>query len=210
MFSNAQTLKTAKSSKKADAVTVALPGIEALASIDAVIKALTTIKATVEAEVKSRAAIEFIKTGSEKKAKPENFKASEGVATASVQLKKRASNSTLSAEEVALLTDAGVSFETVEEVVSTFVINPAYKDDQALLGKVEKALKGVKGIPEDFILLQEGKSKTITTDASLDEVFKLGQDQIKLLLPVVSTIAVKPTIEDVTAAYDIVKELLPL
>ena len=210
MFSNAQTLKTAKSSKKADAVTVALPGVEALASIDAVIKALTTIKATVEAEVKSRAAIEFIKAGSEKKAKPENFKASEGVATASVQLKKRASNSTLSAEEVALLTNAGVSFETVEEVVSTFVINPAYKDDQALLGKVEKALKGVKGIPEDFILLQEGKSKTITTDASLDEVFKLGQDQIKLLLPVVSTIAVKPTIEDVTAAYDIVKELLPL
>jgi hypothetical protein len=210
MFSNAKLLNTTSKSKKVEAATVHIDGLETLASLDAVIKALSALKDTVESEVKSRGEIEFIQRGMEKKSRPDNFKAFDGIASASVQLKKRSSASALSDAEVALLSEVGISVETNQEIVSTFVINPAYKDDQKLLSNVEKKLKGVKGIPEDFILMQEGKSKTVVPDGALDEVFKLDEDKVRALLPVVSTLAIRPSLADgdVTKAYDIIKDLL--
>lgn len=209
MFANAKVLKTATPKAKKQTNEIELKGLEASAALDAMIKKLTTLKATIDGDLKSEAEAIFAKQGLEKKAKPENFKGVDGLATASVQLKKRSSASALSDEDVALLKEHKVSVQTDEQVVSTYVINPAYKDDQKLLEKVGKAIEKVAGVPADFILLQEGKAKTVTTDTSIDEVFATGNaDTVALLLPLVATIALKPTIEDAEKVHEIVDGLL--
>lgn len=211
MFSNAKVLKTAGSSKKKEARHVEINGLETLAAIDAVIKSLSALKETVELDVKEQMLSEFITDGVAIKRRPENFKGIDGMAVASCQLKARSSASGLNDAEIAVLDDAGISYETTEQVASTFVINPAYKDDQALLSTIEKKLKTIKGLPEDFILLQEGKSKVVITDNSIDEVFASADaGKIRRLLPVVSTMAVRPTLDegDVNFAFDKIKELI--
>jgi hypothetical protein len=211
MFSNAKVLKTAGASKKKDVREVAISGLETLAAIDAVIKSLTAMKETVEMDVKEQMLSEFITDGVVIKRRPTNFKGVDGKATGSCQLKSRSSASGLNEAEEDLLKAAGISVETSEQVASTFVINPAYKDDQKLLATIEKKLKTIKDLPEDFILLQEGKSKTIVTEKSIDEVFALADtDAVRRLLPVVSTLAVRPTLgeDDIDFAFNKVSELI--
>lgn len=211
MFANAKTLKTATKSKKAEVETVKLAGLEQLGAIDAVMKALTALRATVEMDVKSGMTAEFIKRGMAKQTRPENFKGEEGIATASCQLKKRSSTSPLSDSEIELLTEAKISVETVDLVAETFVINPAYKDDQVLLGKIEKKLSTIKDLPEDFIMKQAGVSRTIVGETALDEVFAFDSaDMIAQFLPMVSSLAIKPTLneDDVSKAFEIVSKIM--
>jgi hypothetical protein len=211
MFATAKTLAAPKGKAKGKAkAEIEIAGLENLAAIDAVIKALTALKATVESDVKGTMAEHFIEAGAAKNGRPENFRGTDGKASASCELRARSSSSPLAPADVELLDRHGISHQTVETTIETYVINPAYKDDQALLGKVEKALKKVGGMPEDFILLQQGVAKTITTETSLDEVFRLNKNVASGLLGVVGVLAVKPKLEsgDINDAFTIVQSLL--
>lgn len=211
MFASAKTLPTTKSKAKGKAKPeVEIAGLQDLAAIDAVIKALTALKGTVEIEVKAKMAEHFLTEGAAKNGRPENFKGTDDKASASCELRARSSSSPLADADIELLDRHKISHQTVDIVPECYVINPAYRDDQVLLGKVEKALKKVGGLPEDFIMLQQGVSKTITTETSLDEVFRLNRNVAGGLLSVVGVLAVKPKLEsgDITDAFTIVQSLL--
>ncbi len=68
---------------------VAVPGMEKLAQIKAVLAALEGMGKTVEAEIKAQIADEFVKEGCAIGRKPENFEGIDLGATASCQLRKR-------------------------------------------------------------------------------------------------------------------------
>lgn len=224
MFSTAKTVQTKKTAaKKNDKRSVEIEGLAQLASIDAVIKALTALKTTIEGDVKSAMAVEFITEGCAAKKRPENFRGIETTelqvadgeiksvaASASCELRIRSSASALSDAEVETLTEAGIATQEAVSVVETYVVNPAYKDNGEILGLVEKKLKGVKGIPEDFIQFQPGEKKTIVGPDALDTLFTLPAEKARDLLSVVGVLAIKPKLDndDVGAAFEVVQGIL--
>lgn len=195
MFATAKTVKTATKAKKPTKASIEITGIEALSAIDHAIKALTALKETYEADVKSEVSTHFVKAGIEAGKRPANFTGTEGKATASCELRKRSSRSGLAEGEIEMLEAAGIATEIAEDVVDTFVINPAYAGDQDLLAKIEKKLSQIKDLPEDFILRQEGVSRRVVSEAALDQIFTLDEETVAALLPVVGTIALKPKFE---------------
>jgi hypothetical protein len=210
MFSTAKKIAAPKAPKKDTKAQVAIDGLATLASIDAVMKSLAALKATVESDVKSAMAVEFVTTGCAIKKRPENFRGTDEGASASCELRIRSSASALSEDEQKLYAEAGIGTKTVVSTIETYVINPEYKDNGDLLALVEKKLKGIKGIPEDFIMFQEGVSKTVAADDALDVLFTLPAEKARDLLPIVGTLAVKPKLDtdDVAEAFKVVGALL--
>lgn len=168
MFNKAKTIAPApkKASSKAAKAEIEIAGIEHLAMIDALQKTLETVRATLEQDVKAAAAERFVAHIQETGQRPDNFTGIEGGATASLQFRRRSSAYALNEEAVTLLRDAGIEPEKEVVTPQLFAINPAYAGDEALLAKVEKAL--VKIVPDDFIVVQEEKSKLIATETTLN------------------------------------------
>lgn len=192
MFSTAKVVPAKKpTTKKAAAEALKVEGLEGYAAVCAAIKALEARKEIFESKVKGTMAEIFVENGIAKGKKPENLKAVEGAAEGSLQLRLRSSASKLSEEEVELLADNDIPYETVTVVEDTFIINPEYATDMKLLGKIEEALKKVKGIPADFIMKQEGVAKNIVTEDSLDAIFKTNERTAAALLPLVSCMAIR-------------------
>ena len=191
IFSQAKALpepKTKAKTKANDGVEV--KGLEDYALIDALIKSLGAVKDTLAVAIKDESRELFVSVKDKKR--PPNLKAYDGDATASIQLQKRSTRSPLSTDEVELLTEHGIPYDTVEDRAETFVINPSYANDGALLGKIDKALKGVKGLPDDFILKQTSISKHVVSDESILTMFdkELARDLVDTLC----TLAVKPSL----------------
>lgn len=211
MFANAKTLKTSAKAKKSDKEEIMIEGLEAVASLDAVIKSLTALKATMDADVKEAMLAHFVTSGAALKRRPDNFRGIENNASASCELRARSSASKLSDSEIELLTTNNIPTEVVVDTVETFVINPEYLSDAKVMASIEKALKKVKDIPEDLFLKQEGKSKTIVSDGAMAALFSSGDnDKISDLLSVVSVLAIKPKLEndDLNAAFAIAKAFI--
>jgi len=183
--------KTTKPKGKAK-VEINIAGLEDLAIIKTVEKALAGLSSSLEADVKCSMANEFITLANGRK--PDSFTGIEGTATASCQLRKRSGRSVLTTAEQELLAANGVSTETIEDVKETFVINPEYRDNSELLGKVSDAISSIDGLPSDFIIHQAQEARVVTTATSLDEVFQADPAVMKQLLDVVGTLAVKPTL----------------
>ncbi len=212
MFDNAKTVKTGAKPKatKVRAEQV-IEGIEAVASLDAVIKSLKAVKDTKDAEVKESMMAYFVQTGVSLKARPENFRGVEGTASASCELRQRATTSPLSESEIELLTEKNIPVEVVTDTVETFVINPDYLNDPKVMGAIEAALKKAKGIPEDLFLKQEGKSKTVVAEGAIDKLFATyDEDSCADLLPLISVPAIKPKLDDddLAAAFALAQKLI--
>jgi len=214
MFQNAGAVSTVKPAKAAKdkKLQVEIEDLEMLASLDATIKALTAMQATIAAGVKETIKSEFVKLGMDVKKRPDNFRGNEGNASASCEMRKRSSASKLTEAEIELLTKHSVDFDVVDDVTECYVINPAYKDDQDLLAKAAAALETVEGLPEDFIKMQAGVSRTIVADNSLDQIFRLKDaGTVANLLNIVGVLAIKPKLEnaDLKSAMDLIKGLIP-
>lgn len=212
MFASAKKVTAPASKAKKEKVQIEIDGLLDLAAVDSLIKKLTAVKETLSADVKSQMSIEFIRMGSEKKDRPKNFEGSDkGLATASCQLRARSSASPLTETEVDLLNGAGLPVETIETTVEAFIINPAYTNDQVVLGKVERALKKIAGLPEDFIMKQDGVSKSIVGANAIEMLFETGDTKkIAAFLPYVSTLSVTPKLEEKANAFEIVRKMLGL
>lgn len=182
---DAGTEKKGSAKPKADAVTI--DGLEDLAIVNAVMKQLETLQSTLKSEVNDQMLDHFVETGLEAGKKPANFPGADTNAEGSMQLRKRTSRSALSASDVELLSELGISYD--ESPDSMFYINKKYAGDDALLEKVSKALDKVKGIPTDFI--EATATKYVVTDDSIDELFKLGlaNNKTREALQVVGTLA---------------------
>ena len=206
---------TKKVAKKDDKAVYGLEGMEDFAAIKAVEKALKAVSGTIEQSLKSQMAVKFAEMGMKIARRPDNFKGTEGLASASCELRCRSNASVLTVEEQSLLEEHNIPVVTLDTVVETFIINPAYADltdpaNKALLDKVSKALQGVKGLPEDFLQHQSQK-KVCADEQSLNADFAIKDPAVVAeLLPVVSTLAIKPTIESEKHAFDIVMKMLGL
>jgi hypothetical protein len=204
--STAVTKKTGKAKPEHE-----IPGLLDYCALDAVAKAIEAIAATIKEGVTSQMTNILVKEGSTLKRRPANFRGIEGTqGSASCELRKRTSRATLTDDDVALLEEHNIHYDTVDDVQETFVINPAYAGDQDILSKVSAALTKVKGLPADFIVLQEGKSRRVVSEQTLNEVFALGNQRlIRQLFGIVATLAVKPTFKGkLDEALDQIKPLL--
>lgn len=208
LFTSAKTLpaKAAKA-KKAEVPAIEIEGLENYAALDALEKAVKTLKETARVAVTDAATDIFVNTGTKINAKPENFKAMEGNATASIQLKQRSSASGLTEIEAAQLDEAGIPTQVVEDRPETYIFNPAHLEWLAKNGAaVSKALIKL-GAPDDVIQLQESTKKTVTTAESLDVLFAKPAKTINELIAIVGSIAVRPSFEDQDKAFELVKKL---
>ena len=95
----------------------------------------------------------------------------------------------LQPSEVELLDERGISY--TESADTVFYINKDYEGDEELMGKVEAALDGIDGLPEDF--LKCATTKYHTTDKSIGEAFAEATDanDLENLLGVVATLATR-------------------
>ena len=210
VFATAPKVAAKPKAKKADTSDrVLIAGLEELASIDAAMKSLKAMKDTVEAEVKMHQKAHFVEAGLAAGKRPANFKGYEGIAVASCELRARSSASPLSEEEQALLEEHGIPVTKVDTTVETFIINPQYLNDSALLEKVGNVIGKIKDLPADFIMKQEAVSKYIVAEDGLDKLFALPLEKgnpdlaaanranlVSTLIPIVGTLAIKPTIGD--------------
>lgn len=197
-FVRKPTVVAPKAGSKPVSDVVEIKGLEALARLDAAAKAYKAACETVSREVKAEACELFIGQGIQLGKRPANLKAAEGKASASIQLK--ASPSALTEDAVAKLEAAKIPLRSADQVAETFVFNPAYIEDSELLEKIKKALNGIKGIPEDLIQFQSQKKIVCDGDATIDAIFRLkakggvpDRNKIETLLPLVTTLAIKPT-----------------
>jgi len=133
----------------------------------------------------------FVQAGCQRKARPENVRGVEDTASASIELRKRSTNSALSEDDQELLKANGIEFGTQTE----FVIGKDYCSNTEALAVVSAALQ--KEIP-DFNKKYPGffqkKEKAVATDDSLNQVFQHGDNIARSLLQVVSVIGIKPTL----------------
>ena len=208
-FATAGTIKSVKPAKKSDRPEVSIADLEDFAALDAAIKSMTALKGVLEGNIKASMKSHFVEAGCDSKSRPVNFRGIDGAASASCELRARSSASSLSAEEQELLAKFSIPMRTDTVVAETLVINPAYLGDADLLAKVQTALNGVEGIPDDFILKQDGVSKTVVDGDALEVLFATGDEETAAaLLPVVGTLAIKPVLSDSALAYGIVGRLL--
>lgn len=209
MFADAKTLNEKTTTKKSKKKLVEVEGLYEFTLLDTAIKNLTSLKKSVEAGVKSVAAEIFLEEAKEVNGRPENFRGWEKDAEASVECRKRSLRSTLSPSEVKTLEGAGVPYDTVDDVADTYVINPEYATDMTLLLKVEKALSGVKGLPSDLIMKQEGTSRKVVSDETIEAVFA-DENLRDELFDTVTTLALKAKLTkgDISDALSYLSETL--
>jgi len=137
----------------------------------------------------------FAEEGCKLRRKPENpdGKGVEGIGLGSLELRKRGTNSPLSPEEQEFLAANNVPVETVIVTPATFIINPKFLSDAALMKKVGEALAAI-GVPVDmtnpensFIQRQQEVSKVVVSDETIDATYKLEPCVAREILPVVTT-----------------------
>jgi hypothetical protein len=87
-----------------------------------------------------------------------------------------------------------------------FAVNPKYAADEALLGKVTKALEKI--VPEDFIVLQEERARYVITDEVLAQVF--SKKAPREVLELCTSMSCKPQLAhtDINRILDFVCGLL--
>ena len=193
-------------SKKSDKDEVALKGLQQLAEIDALMKALAGMKTTLEASVKADAFDHFFGVAQATAKRPDNFRGIDGIASASIEMRKRSTASALSEEEIALFEEHGLKVEKVVAVQKLFGINPAYASDDALLEKVSAAIESF--VPADFIVVQEEKSKMVVGEATIEQAF--ADKAPREIIEAITVMAVKPKLEttDIAQIMDDVKALI--
>lgn len=207
LFANAKAVAPTKSAaKKATKTEVTLVGLEQVAQIDALLKALTAAKATLEADVKASAFTYFFDEAHASGKRPENFRGVEGTASASIEMRKRSTASALSDEEVTLFEQHGLKVEKAISVQKLFGINPAYAGDDKMLEAVSTAI--AKIVPADFIVVQEEKSKNVVGEETMEQAFKIKAP--REIIEAISVMAIKPKLEttNISDIMESVKTLL--
>lgn len=205
LFAKAKSIEKAPTAKaKPEKKEIPLAKLQQLCEIKALMQTLEGACKSLESEVKLAGFEEFIKMDTV--GRPESFRGTDGMASASVEMRKRGTNSALNEDEVKLLREHGIEPFSQEVTKQLFAINPKYAEDENLLAKVEKAL--AKIVPEDFIVQQEGVNKYVVTDEMLDLAFKKRD---RTVLEITTCMALKPKLNDeypMASLFDNVKVIV--
>jgi hypothetical protein len=201
-----------------------LQGLEEVCALEACMKALKGLIEFKKDDLKARGRDRLMEIGLQRKSKPDSLALAEGDnATANLSISKRSVSSPLSAEELEILAEAvgdaerdedgnvvrvpGFT-EVLEKQPAMLAVNPAYASDEELLKKIDKALSGIKGIPEDFILAIQPESKAIVSETATNEVFRLQAKSAAQVFQMIGSVALKAVFKDIGAAWDIVRPLV--
>lgn len=208
MFTKLQLVETkiTKKPAKKSKPEMEIVGVEQIAMIDALQDTLEALRATLEGEIKSAAFEHFTTLIRETGQRPENFNATEGDATASMQLRRKSSSVALSDEAIALLQAEGIEPERQIVTPELFAINPAYADDKALLAKVEKAL--AKIVPDDFIVQQQEVGKWVVSESTFDAA--IAKRSSAAVIQAISTVSCGPKLKvtNLPAILNFVRDMI--
>ena len=192
LFNNAKPVDAPKTpAKKADKAEVHLDNLQQLAELDALIKALSAVKANLDASVKAEAFNHFFNEAQAHAKRPDSFRGVDGTASASIEMRKRSTASALSEAEVTMLENGDLKVEKVIATQKLFGINPNYASDNNLLAKVSAALDGI--VPADFIVVQEEKSKFVVGEATIEKAFAIKAP--RGIIETLTVMAIKPKLE---------------
>ena len=220
MFSSAKKVAIApqaptkgKPSKPTDLI----EGWEELCALDAVSKALAGLVTLKKQAIEEGPVTDLLVTrGLATGRKPESLSPVEGDGKGSAYIAKRSTRSPLSEEELELLSETvgeanvGGYVETVEAQPAMLAVNPAYAGDEALLRKIDKALAGVKGIPEDFIQQYPAQSKTVFAEEAVNAMFKLSPEKLDAVFSLLAGISLRPVYgASLEKAWEAIKPLIP-
>lgn len=193
MFAKAQAKagdNTGKKKAKKQVEAVYFESLDDLAMLKDLIKQLTTVHDTLDAEVKDEMLDEFVSRGRNEGKKPANFPGKGDASEGNMQIRQRSSRSRLTDADIETLDELGISYTETDD--THFYINKEYAGDEKLLSRVSEALEGVKGIPSDFI--QATPTTYVTTEDSIDELFankRLSADRVREVLSIVATPAMR-------------------
>lgn len=206
LFDAAKPINSAKPARgRTVKAEVATPGIEGYAAIDSVKKFLDGLQKTLASPLKEGIARYCIEANS-----TDSYRALDGKASASMEMRKRGTNSPLSDDEIALAKQHRIPVEKNVITPGAFIINPEHAQNAALMALVSAALVDVPGLPVDFIQRQEEVSTTVVSEKALDAVMKINDPDTKAkLLPVFGCPAIKPsTSEDMMQAIKVIEGIV--
>ena len=191
-FASAPKVEKPAKANKSKTDEVFMEGIADYAALQAMIKMIEGVVGTMGKTLKDKATDMFVKNGLDKKSRPKNFKATEDEHSAGVQLRKKGENSKLTPEEFLICKEYKIPVATTNHRPETLMFNPMYMGDQEMMKKIEKALMGIKGLPEDIVLLQESTHDTVVTEESIEAAFNLPEDKCRTILPLLTTVVLVP------------------
>lgn len=184
------------SGKKSDKDEFLCEGLYQIAALDQVLADVKAARDDLEVEVKALVQEEFVRLGCATKRQPANFIGCENGATASLELRKRSTRSTLKVEEITLCDEFKIEYEDVWDVIETFVINPEYLADKKVMGALEKAVGAAIAqgkLPLDILQKQTGVSRTILSEVALPNLFAKGKEIVEKAISFCSVLAVGKT-----------------
>lgn len=198
---------------KKEAVTKTVPGINLLAALKAVKSNIESQIAIAEEDIKAQMAEHFIDEGMKLDHRPANYKGEDEGSTASLQLKCLPSTSGISEDSQKLLAAKKIPLDRAIATPATYIVNPVYADlsnkrNSDMLARVSEALESLN-LPADFFLQQDEVSKVIATEVSIDAVMALkSKTDVAALLPLVSCMAIRPTLAEGANPFEIVEKVL--
>jgi hypothetical protein len=190
-----QTKKPASTARDPEKVKVS--GLELLAQYDAVLKSVKTLCATQAEAVKAEMREHFLSQVRQLKKRPPNYRGYEGDASASCELKKRATTSPFTPEEIELLNEYDIPVGENVVVEKQFRVNPEYANDPKKLAQIAKLLEKVPDLPDNLFEVFEVKT-AVCTEETLDATFS-DPKKANAVFDVVACLAVKPKLEHTNA-----------
>jgi hypothetical protein len=192
---------------------VKVDGVNEIAALDALIAMLLAVRDEYIAKFKQQAAERFLREGLARKRRPQNYKAVDSGASASVQL--RAKRQALTEDAVALCVEHGIDIEEEVKIVASFIIAPEYASDGVFISEFERRCGSQLRAMEDrrgpIIRKQPGWSAHKISECGQDAIFDRPEEVARLLFPIAFSLAVKATLEvddNLRPAIQIIERLL--
>ncbi len=181
-----------------------LDKLQEYAELKCMIKTLESAAMVIEAELKEvgfQTLVQMIEP-----TRVESFRAVDGYAVASVEMRRRPVTSPLNDSECSVLIQHGIIPEKKEVTQGFLAVNSAYATDKALMKRINAAI--LPFAPGDFFTIVGGTHKYVVTDKMLDFAYA-AKDIISLR--VMTTMAIKPTLTGnypLTRLFTSVKKIL--
>jgi hypothetical protein len=200
IFANAKTLEKPAVSTKSDKETIAVAGLEEYAKLDALGKSIETVKKTLGTVLKDETMADLFygkvcATGE----LPESLVGTDGLATASLECRKRGVNQPLTEQEVEILVKNEIPVEDSVITQELFGIDPKYTTDTKLLDVISKALEPLilnGKIPSDLFVKQERVVKKVITEDGLKAACAKKDELPREVFSLITVLAIKPKLSE--------------
>ncbi len=212
-FGDVQVAVAKKPTKTGTRDRIVVDGVRKLGALKIMKAMIVAAEETISDSIKLGPMTEhFIEKGVELGKCPESYEGIEGEHEASMGLRKRSSRSPLTEAEVAVCKENNIPVEKNVLVQETYIINPELLNDAKVMKQIEMAL--AKADLLKYFQKQEEEFTMVTTDNSLNAVFRAGTVVAQKTLGIVGVMAFRPKYHlvngDVAPAIKDVADILGL